>query len=191
MTDRLEQLLRDADAEVAQAMATGDLVERVHGVSRARRKRNRFVGAAAVILLVAAGAIAWLPREQKPGEVAMVQREATQPEDIAAARVELSAIEEEVLWRSELAAKLWQRERERQRTLVLRRKPLATGHSVEGEVDRAAFAMVYQADRMAREMQLPEAAAQVYRQVSSDFPRTPSAAVAKQRLAAMNLQKDG
>ncbi|HUW17706.1 MAG TPA: hypothetical protein VMW16_00220 [Sedimentisphaerales bacterium] len=55
------------------------------------------------------------------------------------------------------------------------------------EVDKAAFVLVYQADRMYKERNQKDSAVRTYNRVIELFPQTPSAETAKQRL--LEIQK--
>jgi len=51
--------------------------------------------------------------------------------------------------------------------------------------------MVWQADQFAKEPDLTQKAADVYRQVNASFPQTHWAQVARQRLAKIEARKEG
>src|SRR5262249_37504647 len=57
--------------------------------------------------------------------------------------------------------------------------------------DDVAFALVYQADQIRTASGRTTAAIELYRQVAADFPQSPSAAVARQRLALLDGRKGG
>lgn len=60
---------------------------------------------------------------------------------------------------------------------------------VQMQVDKTAFILVYQADRMYREFDLKGSAVRTYKRVIKLFPKTQWAEVAQQRLAEMKNQK--
>ena len=108
------------------------------------------------------------------------QRDRRMQADVAQTRAEIRRLDEEANFRLQLAEKLWQRERERSKT-----KTSGRGFTVEpadAAIDRAAFAMVYQADRIAHDDATP-AAQKIYREVVQYFPQTQWAQLARERLA--------
>jgi hypothetical protein len=118
---------------------------------------------------------------------------AKQVEDVERLEAELAEIRREADWRMSLAMRMWEGERQAKRQAEIQRRlmKLNTGTGVEQQVEYAACSMVYQADRMSREMRLIGPAAEIYRQVSEGFPNTPWAALAKQRLADLRDGKAG
>jgi len=61
--------------------------------------------------------------------------------------------------------------------------------SIEQELERAAYLIVYQADRYHRELDLPESAIASYRETIELFPRTRAAQTARVRLAELGNEK--
>ena len=72
---------------------------------------------------------------------------------------------------------------ERARALQAKVDPIVR---IDRQIEQAAFVIVAQADRKVRRWNLTDSAADDYRRVVELFPKTHWAAIARQRLAAMN-----
>jgi hypothetical protein len=124
-------------------------------------------------LIVAASAVWMIPRD-KPGIIAG---------PVAPAEPTLAALNGEADRREALVYKLLKIETETRQTIALRRRgaqrdPLDDARQ---QMEGAAFAMVYQANRIAETVG-QDPARSVYREVVAYFPQTASAQVARQRL---------
>jgi len=190
--DPIERLLKEADGEA------GDCGRELRGVAgearrivRRRRMARRVVaGAAAVVLVVGAACWQWVGRG--PGRETVVKR-TEGGEEVRRLKAEVEELRREADWRMRLARRLMEEEEQWRRAMELRRE-LARGNPMEAlreRVDYAAFAMVYQGDRMSRELGLAESAERLYRECSRDFPGTQWGQVARQRLAEMKERKEG
>jgi len=60
---------------------------------------------------------------------------------------------------------------------------------IERQVDKAAFILVYQADKVYQELNESESAVRAYREVIQFFPTSPWAQVARERLARIEQQR--
>jgi hypothetical protein len=128
------------------------------------------VGAVAIALIVIAAVIA------RPGHQRQIARHEAVP-----------AIEQEIAQRMQIVAELEQAER-----LMRWRIRAAEARAIDPvrqSLESAAFAMVYQADRMDREMGLRPEAQRVYRQAAQSFPQTHWGRVAMQRLGELEQTK--
>lgn len=180
--DKLDQLLRDADAADASPAIDASLAGRVRArAKRQRRIRGMGAGVIATAAVVVFGWAMWpdVPRSPAPRFV-----QSTQPlvpiTSVADLRAELTALSSEADRLTAEAEALWAAERPAYRA------PRRAAIGVDVQVERAAFTMVYQAARMPA-----SSAADVYRQVSQVFPDTPSAQVARQRLSELRNRKEG
>ena len=180
--ERLENLLRESDADLDAPRGSAGLAERVRATAKKRAARRRYIGAVGIVILVVSVTSAVFERTKKPAVLV----------DVTSARIEIAQLADEAKWRSELAERLWQRERDAKKFQAQKRRATnLINVPIEAPVERPAYAMLYQADRMARNPGLRDAAIEAYREVSSDFPKTPSAQVARQRLETMIERKDG
>jgi hypothetical protein len=188
--DRLEQLLHQTDrAAAAPAPArAADLVDGVLIQSHRRKVRSRITGTVAAIFLCL-GVTAWLLNAPIANHSSRPELTATAPPNIADLRTELASVQREVATREAAVDRLAAFERRshvQERWAELNRDSASPD---DPAADRAAFAVLYQADRLARSAGSPESVAQTYRQIIACFPTTPSAELAKQRLS--RIQKEG
>jgi hypothetical protein len=162
--DPLHDLIRQADASVAPPPPLHDVARKALGIVRRRRNTRRgIVTAAFACLFVSLFLLSQHRTAPHTGELAQWDAEARSHE--------------------RQADELWQRER--QRILQARHQFL------QRELDQAAYAMVYQADRISNDPTLQLAAADFYQQVLTDFPASPWATVARERLAHLHDRKEG
>ena len=190
----LKQLLRQADATADRPpVLPTDLASRVRGLAGRRRQHVRvMLRVAAVLVLVTGGTLMWpkLDHDISTGtnaaEPAAVVKPTNSP-DQARLRTELTLLESEAQMRVELVR--------RTRELIIQREisqesnartnfPDAVAN-VRREVDRAAFTLVSQADRICREQHLCASAARKYKRVVELFPNSCWATVARQRLSEL------
>jgi len=190
--DPLEHLLRDADdADEALRPHDAALADRVRQLAARRARRTRLAtGGIVTACLVAI--VAWAIRpgsDVDPPAPPIVQ--ATRPATSAAPdpRAELMALRQ----RADRAAAMAERmlAAERRSYAPQRIQVTSGGGDVAAHVERAAFVMVYQAQRMPTARGAESPAAEVYRQVAKSFPNTRSAELARQRLSELEERKDG
>lgn len=179
--ERLKELLRQADrcAESHRSSPGGDLADIVRRRARSRHiRRISFSSAAAAVILVAIGV--WTV-------VSMSNvRNARQIAALEAKVAELTAQMETSL---RFVKELTQHEREHARRLQLERELAAIPDPLEEiarQDDRTAFVMVYQADKLYRELNLRGSAVKTYNRVIKLFPENRWAEVAKERLSQMS-----
>ena len=184
MNDQLGQLLREADASARRPVVRdGDLGATVRNVARRRRRRSvraGVVGAVTAIVLVTGGL--FVMRAQN--NVALVQREVAPP-----------VVSPEATWReiamlnAEADSRMAVVERmlvmERRRTAVRERRAEDPLLAVRREQDRAAYLLIYAADRLARKAEARERAVEEYRRVVALFPETHWSTVARERLVEL------
>jgi hypothetical protein len=197
--DPMETLIREADAAAGEAPRVGaDLAGRVEALGR-RRKRTRVAGmsAAGIAFVIGIGMVwtAGLGPEVGPGEVVVLARggesKAQTDAEVARLREEIEILRAQADAYKALADRLLM-ERE-DRALVARSARPISGAGVldpiQTQLDRAAFTMMYQADRMREELNLPGSAAEQYRRVIELFGQTRWAEVARDRLKEMKTSK--
>jgi hypothetical protein len=188
MSRDLEQLLREADA-AAGPPPEGEvnLSERVRSIARRRGRQARVAGAtsAAALVLMACGYYALHP----PAALPIVHHDAAlAPSSTDMART-LASLDAEAdarmaLVERMLAAEQRQQQQQQQRMHQTRGPdPLL---AVRREQDKAAYMLVYEADRLGRRADERMRAAEEYRRVLALFPETHWASVARDRLAELN-----
>jgi hypothetical protein len=155
---------------------------------RRRAKRRRLVSfagpaAAAAVLVVALGI--WSPGIRPPrptseqGKIASLE---TQIKQLQASTDAAVALIHEVLENERRQRRLAELEAE----LASISDPL---EEIRKQVDEAAFNLVYQANRLYRELNETESAVQTYNRVIRLFPANQWAQVARQRLSEIEKQK--
>jgi hypothetical protein len=182
---RIEHLLRETDHQVTVRHANAsDMADRVLRADRARTRRNWIVSIASLALLTGA-TTATLTRvlPSKPAVHGRVSAPVAiaPPLDPQLKQIQSEIAIHESAVRSMLAI-------EKQRELNARLAELRQLPTDDDVTERAASAMVFQADRMVREGAPSAPAVRAYDQVISYFPKTVSADIARKRLSAMNAQ---
>lgn len=180
--ERIEKLLKEADRAAGEP---NELSAGFADVVRYRAGRKKFVyyklvpvAAAAMVVLVA-------------GYISLFRlADVTVPpsngyEQIAALQEQIRVLEEKTDMMLLVAARVAEHQDSLDRLAVLEAK-LASFEDprvrIEKGVDKAAFTLLYQADRMYRELELMESAVETYNRVIKMFPENKWADVARQRL---------
>ena len=176
----LEHLLRQVDQAAARpAPLPADLADRV--IRQARRRRAAKLGGALVVLLAATGVAAVL--FQAPGAPVRL----TEAPPAAPVPAEIDSTEAQVKSRLVVIEHLLAREKQRRRlaraqAIIARPDPL---ERLDRQLEQTALVIVAQADRKVRQWNLKGSAARDYRRVIELFPQTRWAAVARERLTAI------
>jgi tetratricopeptide (TPR) repeat protein len=174
--DKIKNLLQKADEAAGEPMPVPINISAV----RLRTNRRRFISvttpiAAAAAVLVTFGL--WsLTKQQK---IASLERQIEQLQTRADATFNLiqEVLEDE---------RKQQRLDELQAQLASIPDPL---EEIRKQVDTVAFNLVYQADRMYRELNLKSSAIQTYKRVIELFPKNQWAEVARERLSEIRNSK--
>lgn len=195
--DDLESLLQRADRAAGPPPAgPADLADRVRRLAR-RRHRTRVVVRAAVAAVVVAGlglAVHSAAVRNEPSELTTAQQptppDPASNEEVARLRSEIAQLRQEANALAEQIRGMTAIQEQRQRLDQLEQAVarLESGEEVRGEMERAAFTIVYQADRMYRELGLRDSAVEAYREAVKLFPDTPSAEIARTRLIEIDRQ---
>ena len=193
--ERLEQLLRQADEAFGRPpCGTADLGVRVRRQAR-RQRRVMMVGSAAAALL--ALVVSAIALRSERGDTAQPERPILADNtpahvQLAQLQADIARLQEEISSGCRAAEETLRREEVEKRLAALQEQaaddPL---QEVSDQVDRAALTMVYQADRMYRELNLRESAVASYEQTIKLFPQTHWAKVAKDRLAELKTAGKG
>jgi len=183
--DKLKYLLQEAD----RAAGTPKPVSvRLSGIRRQAKYRQIFFKApfaAAAILVIAAGIRSFtiktpqIPQEQE--KIASIETKIKQLQASTDAAINLihEVLEEE---------KRQSRLDELQAQLAAIDDPL---EEIQQQVDKTAFILIYQADRMYRELNQTESAVETYKRVIQLFPENQWAQVARERLAQIKEKQSG
>jgi TolA-binding protein len=179
--ERIKRLLQEAEgAQQVFAPDAGDVAVSVRRRAKYTRTRNLTLKlAAAAVILIAAGV--WVVRVQKDLEA---ERIASVEKQIA----ELSIRTDKVV---SLLNEVLENERTQQRFAEAEARLASIGdpmEDIEREVDKAAFAMVYNADVMYRQLEQTDSAVETYKQVIEYFGDNRWAEVARERLK--EIEKD-
>ena len=176
----LPQLLRQADREAGGPRPiAGDLPGRVRQLARRRRRILVRNGALAVGLVVTLGVLLGpqLRRQQESVSIPIANSSAPSLDnELLALKAEAESLRAEILAAQPAPARAIPR-------------PVMVTRSVDDELERAAYLIVYQADRYHHELDMPESAIASYRQTIDLFPRTRAAQTARDRLSQLENTK--
>src|SRR2546423_1978857 len=161
MTDRLQQLLRDADVEAPRA--SDDVARLVRHRHATQRRNHRIAAAAACLFAMASIAIALSMRRERPHVIATAP-----PRQVASLD---DRIHEMTVAKLELS-----RRRAKQ--------PAKPPADLQLQRDTAALILVYDAEQHARQNRSADAVA-LYRRAIDLFPQSHWAQVARERLKEM------
>jgi hypothetical protein len=175
-----ERLVRDADATAARPTTpVAGLAGRVR--RKARRRRRRMAGsvAAGAVVLVLGAASLWWPRRAGP----VVGPTRVSAAEIARLRVECAQTAREAEAHERLAAAMLERERRAtRRAAEVVVNPVDVVDAVAAERERSAMILLFQADRLLRDVDARAEATDALRRVLELFPNSRGAAMARERL---------
>ena len=177
--ERMSELLKQADAAVGSPRFAG---VRAAGVRRRIRHRRIMAGgvsAIAAAVLLTAVSLGHIPSVAKRVTGGKEQRMASLEDQVK----QLQAQTEATL---ALVRDVIAKERQQERLDALEAELASIPDPVEQmeqQADKTAFTLVYQADRMYREMNQAESAVETYEQVIRLFPQNRWAEVAKERIS--------
>ena len=179
--ERIRQLLQGAEgARKVHAPDAGEVAASVRRRARYIRGRNLTLKlAAAAVILIAAGVL-----------VVQVQK-GLEAERIASVERQIAELSKRTDAVVNLLNEVLENERRQQEFAEAEARLIRVGDPIEDieiEVDKAAFAMVYNADLMYRQLEQTESAVQTYKQVIKYFGDNRWAKVARERLK--EIEKD-
>jgi hypothetical protein len=182
--EKLIELLRQADRHAGSCRSVGDgnIAETVRMRLRSRRIKKIACSSAAAAVLMA-GICVWA--------VAGILDVRTDRQ-IAALEAKVVDLSAQTKVSQKLVADLMARERQSRRLIQLERELAAISDPLEEiarQNDRTAFIMVYQADRLYRELNLTGSAVETYNRVIELFPENKWAQVARERLSNMSKNR--
>ena len=165
--------MKEADAVAGPPPDSGGQL--AQQVFRLRRRRSwQSSGLVAAVLALSVPGVAWLLLEPGSRQVQPVARQGQLQQELKQLQDQVDALRVELDTALAVLRELQ----------AARSDPLA---EVQRQVERAAFIMVFQADRMYRQLRLPASAVDSYRRVIALFPDTHWAQVARQRLSEIEL----
>lgn len=181
MSIDLEQLLREADAEARPPAECADLAGSIRSLAR-RRRFIRMTGGASVAI-VAMVVLSLVLYPSPPDQRIFTTVAPQSPEDAEALAREMADVSAEADARMRMLERVVAAGRRTDSNRGARAAdPLI---AVRREQDRAAFLLIYEGDRLARQSRELARAAEEYRRVVALFPDTRWASVARERLAEM------
>jgi hypothetical protein len=193
--DQLEMLLQQADAAIGtRPRGPEDLASRVRRHAGRRRQVMLAGATAAAVLALVVGALAIVHQTNKPVPVgkAVMADAKRQPVPLADLQASVQQLSDEVLAECKVTQEVARQEDFERRLAELQERAAADPvQEVNDQVERAALTIVYQADRMYRELNLRESAIASYKQTIEFFPHTHWAKVAKDRLAEIQAAGQG
>ena len=193
--DPLRRILQQADAIAGDPPEMADdLAGRVRLLALRRRRVSFGLSAAAAIVLAVGMTLMWsqTPSPSHPGVGPPVVQRGQEGANAESIRAEIERLGRQADHRLALARRTQEILEQMKRAEAREQEhayPDAVANALR-EVDKAAFVLVSQADRMCRELDLCKSAAVKYRRVVKLFPDTPWAAVARQRLEEIKRKGD-
>ena len=180
--DKIQHLIQSADRTAGPPVQVSVDLSVIHRCARRRHLVTLLVPvAAAAVILVALGV--W-------GVSIRLGKTASEQKKIALLQMEVKQLQVQTDATLKLIQEVLENER-RQRQLDKLYAELASIpdplEEIQTQVDKTAFILVYQADRMYNELSQRDSAMGTYRRVIELFPQTKSAEIARQRLS--ELQK--
>jgi len=182
--DKIKKLLQKADktaAEVTPVRVNLSAIRR-----RAGRKKIIVLAAplaSAVVLMVALGVLALMFRTTEPTR---------EQEKIALLETQIKQLQERTDAALSLIQEVLDQERRQSRLDELQAQLASIPDPIEEtqkQVDKTAFILVYQADRLYRELNQTDSAVENYNRVIKLFPENRWAKVARQRLSEIENRK--
>lgn len=193
--ERLQQLLRKADAAFGgPRVSSADLPLRVRQRARRQHRAKVFGTATMAVLVLSLTTAAWVNRYGRsvPSPTPIVADDGSKPASVAELQSHIEQLSEEIRTGCQAVHEVLRRQEVEQRLAALRRQAEADPlKEINDQIDRAALTMVYQADRMYRELNLRESAIASYERTIKLFPKTHWAEVAKDRLAELKTAGNG
>jgi len=176
--EQIRKLLQDADATargpVFGPIAAGRIRQRIH---RRRVVRSAALTGAAAIVVIAAALWITCMRPQK-----------TQPEQqrIVSLEAQVRQLQVQTNATLKLVQEILERDRQERHLASLEAELSSIPEpmmEIERQVDKTAFILVYQADKLYKELNQTESAVAAYKEVIQLFPKSRWADVAKERLS--------
>jgi tetratricopeptide (TPR) repeat protein len=183
--DKLKNMLQEADRAAGPPRPVVVSLSAIRRREYSRRLFFRASFAAAAVLLIAAGILSYTRKTTK---------NSYQQEKIISLETQIRQLQASTDAAINLIHETIEKERQQDRLDALQVR-LATIpdplEEIQQQVDKTAFILVYQADRMYRELNQTESAVETYKRVIQLFPENQWAQVARQRLAQIKEKQSG
>lgn len=183
--EQIKSLLEDADR--AAGPPRYKVVRACEIRARLRRRRSVAIAVpAAAAAVVLCGLALWNLRQQSEEPPAVPQ------ERIASLEEQVRQLQEQTETTMRLVQEVLAKERQERRLAALQAELASIpdpAQELQRQAEKAAFALVYQADRMIGEMNQTQSAVETYEQVIRLFPENRWAEVARERLARIRNQR--
>jgi len=181
--EQIKKLLQEADATARQPtfgpIAAGRIRQRIH---RRRAVRSAALAAAAVVLIAAT---LW---------IVCVQRQKPQLEQrrIALLETQVKQLQTQTNATLKLVQEVLERDRQERHLASLEAQLSSIPEpmvEIERQVDKTAFLLVYQADKLYMELNQTDSAVEAYKEVIQLFPKNRWADVARERLSQIEKRQ--
>lgn len=181
--EQIKKLLQEADVTarrpVFNPVAAGRIRQRIH---RRQVVRSGALAAAAAVVVLAATLWIVCMQRQKPQAQQRIASLETQVRELQAQTNATLKLVQEVLERDRQERHLASLEAQ----LSSIPEPMV---EIERQVDRTAFLLVYQADKLYKELNQTDSAVAAYKEVIQLFPKNQWADVARERLAQIEKRQ--
>jgi tetratricopeptide (TPR) repeat protein len=182
--ERIGQLFAKADETAGEPIFHRITVPDI----RRRVQRRRLIRVAAPTSLVAVLAVAaalsalWMPSKGPP----------PQPQRIASLEEQVKQLQARTDATLKLVQEVLERDRQDRRLAALETELASIPdpvHEIDRQVDKTAFILIYQADKLYKELNQTESAVAAYREVIQLFPTNRWATVARERLSQIEQRR--
>lgn len=183
--DKLKNLLQETDRAAGPPKPVVVSLSAIYRRAYRRRLFFRAPFAAAAVLLIAAGILSYTIKTTKTSH---------QQEKIVSLENQIRQLQVSTDAAINLINEVLEKERQQNRLDELQVRLAAMPdplEEIQQQVDKTAFILVYQADRMYRELNQTESAVETYKRVIQLFPDNQWAQVARQRLAQIKEKQSG
>jgi hypothetical protein len=191
--DPIADLLQRADRAAGAPAGPSELADRVRRKARRRRSFRIAAGAVAAGVVVSAGAALWLGRFQ-PGQDRPIVQKPPSREELARLRDEIRRLRDQADSQAAIVRHMLALMQKQENGLEELRQQLARpdpAEQVQSQIDRAAFIILCQAERMSRQEALRPSAVEAYRRVLQLFPQSRWAVVARKKLSEIRPPEQG
>lgn len=204
--ENLKNLLHQLDRTASPPPVPADLARRIRLQAARQKRRLVMIPAAAATLLVLAATMFILTKNEQPAArpipniekpLLMAENPSVSPAEIARLQQEIDQLKTEADARMKIVQELIALEKKRktldelEQKLASMKDPL---EEVRQQVEKAAFVLVYQADRKLNEYNLRDSALADYHQAIEFFPDTQAAQKARLKITELensqNLKGD-
>lgn len=182
--EQIRKLLQEADATARKPIfgpiVAGRIRQRIH---RRRAARSAALAAAAAVVVIAATLWIVCMQPQKPQP---------EPQRIALLETQVRQLQAQTNATLELVQEVLERDRQERHLASLEAQLSSIPEpmmEIERQVDKTAFILIYQADKLYKELNQTESAVAAYKEVIQLFPKNRWADVARERLSQIEKRQ--